>query len=688
MSRSTGLPQHLLVVDLRPERAERIIGYARQAGLAVRTTRAESLEQALRHIETSDPDMVIVSFDGPAEWSFEEAMSAFARTGHRPMVVADRLDDVMVARAYGLGAQGVLPGASSDALVAAMRWGLSVAADRRALSKAESIQAETATREETLLDSSRDPVAYIHEGMHIRANHAYLEFFGIEDAEEIESLPFLDLVAPQDATIAKTCLKAATRGDIPPEGLDLLLVSAAQGPQPIHVEISKAAYEGEPCLQITLRMVAVQAVAVATEEVATPAIDAHVASWWDRVQATQDTSPTSSLALLFMANPAETLASVPLPHRARMLLALEEALWSALRDSAGDRADRHALADLGAGMFGVLIPAADAEQAHEQMQRFHLAAHQLVVEVAEQSLHPAFCGSGIAIGTAIGWSGLAEALGTLEKNMLPARQSGALVWFDPSTTGRDQLRRSRALASSIRDACKTPGAVVLRYRPIMPLAAEPLPFYETCVRLRNPEGALLSPSQFEEVVVEHGLGAALDLSVAKSAIAALGAKPGRNHLKLIVSAGAATLKDEASRAEFLTALKPMSTHLVVQVSEALLEQRPDRAQAFRQGLANIGVDLCITDFGAHSDSQGLAERLRPSWVKFAHRWSGETLRQPDEQKAFRLLVSAVHAAGARTVADFVQDSQSMSALFSAGVGYAAGDFLSPLLEGMDAEFTL
>ena len=45
---------------------------------------------------------------------------------------------------------------------------------RRGLRRLEAQLRETERRCDSLIASSRDPVAYIHEGMHIRANDAYL----------------------------------------------------------------------------------------------------------------------------------------------------------------------------------------------------------------------------------------------------------------------------------------------------------------------------------------------------------------------------------------------------------------------------------------------------------------------------------------------------------------------------------
>src|SRR6185369_5130483 len=90
---------------------------------------------------------------------------------------------------------------------------------------------------DALLDSSRDPIAYVHEGMHVRANKAYLEIFGFEEFEEIEGMSILDMIAPEDADDFKTLLKKRSDGS----AFDAIM------------EFAEATYEGEPCQQISFR---------------------------------------------------------------------------------------------------------------------------------------------------------------------------------------------------------------------------------------------------------------------------------------------------------------------------------------------------------------------------------------------------------------------------------------------------
>jgi PAS domain-containing protein len=52
---------------------------------------------------------------------------------------------------------------------------------RRSHRETKTMLVESEKRNRALIESSKDAIAYIHEGMHIYANQSYLELFGYDD---------------------------------------------------------------------------------------------------------------------------------------------------------------------------------------------------------------------------------------------------------------------------------------------------------------------------------------------------------------------------------------------------------------------------------------------------------------------------------------------------------------------------
>src|SRR3546814_18686971 len=83
-----------------------------------------------------------------------------------------------------LGARNIALRHKPQQLLATVRREWDDLEGRRALRKLEARVRETERRCDTLIESSRDTIAYVHQGMQIRANSAYRERFGYERSEE------------------------------------------------------------------------------------------------------------------------------------------------------------------------------------------------------------------------------------------------------------------------------------------------------------------------------------------------------------------------------------------------------------------------------------------------------------------------------------------------------------------------
>ncbi len=103
-----------------------------------------------------------------------------------------------------------------------------------------------------LLDSSVDAITYVHDGMHIYANRSYMALFGYEDAEELEGLPVIDLIASCDQGAFKDFLKGYQNDQ---RQTELVCTGVKLDGQEFkaRISLSAATYDGEPCIQVVIR---------------------------------------------------------------------------------------------------------------------------------------------------------------------------------------------------------------------------------------------------------------------------------------------------------------------------------------------------------------------------------------------------------------------------------------------------
>jgi len=94
----------------------------------------------------------------------------------------------------------------ADHLVAVVRKELSHLRARKQGHSFETRFKETETRVQALLENSQEAVAYIHEGVHVYANPAYLQMFGYERKEDLADIQLVHMVPPTYRDALKSIL--------------------------------------------------------------------------------------------------------------------------------------------------------------------------------------------------------------------------------------------------------------------------------------------------------------------------------------------------------------------------------------------------------------------------------------------------------------------------------------------------
>ena len=129
----------------------------------------------------------------------------------------------------------------------------------RAIQKLHHLEVEIRDVEhrcELLLDSSKDAIAYINDGMHIYANSSYLEFLDYDDIDEMICIPVMDTLSGDSQEkfkeIGKDFLNSNSDAK-PVENVSLTSIREDGTEIPVLASFSHASYDGESCLQIILR---------------------------------------------------------------------------------------------------------------------------------------------------------------------------------------------------------------------------------------------------------------------------------------------------------------------------------------------------------------------------------------------------------------------------------------------------
>lgn len=209
-----------------------------------------------RTFETESIDMVMINVDA-SDLQLLESTLRHTREQDRfipVLAVIDAEDARSALTVAGHGVEGFVSGTNLRQLKRlAIQLVESLRARRDAKIALRSLE-DIEARYTLLLDSSSEAIAYLHEGLHIYANPAYLELFGFEGFEDLEGLSMLDLFTPTDEVPdLKKVLKALSHDDIPREPMTLNAHRQDGSTFAASVDFSPARYGGEYCAQMLVR---------------------------------------------------------------------------------------------------------------------------------------------------------------------------------------------------------------------------------------------------------------------------------------------------------------------------------------------------------------------------------------------------------------------------------------------------
>jgi PAS domain S-box-containing protein len=251
---------------------------------------------------------------------------------------------------------------------------------------------------------------------------------------------------------------------------------------------------------------------------------------------------------------------------------------------------------------------------------------------------------------------------------------GAVVVFrDYSEELSERTRVQRELEAlswvgRTRDAIDE-DRLVLYSQPIVPLTNGPAS-QELLLRMIGPDGRIIAPGQFLPAAERYGLIGEIDAWVLKRAIqwAARG-----EHVEANVSAESINdhellfmIEDE------LRATGADPSNIVFELTETALMRDFEAAERFAHAVVAMGCGLALDDFGTGFASFTYLKRLPVKILKIDIEFVRDLPSNPANQKLVKAIVGLANAFGQATVAEGVENEETLKLLRDYGVDFAQG----------------
>jgi PAS domain S-box-containing protein len=252
---------------------------------------------------------------------------------------------------------------------------------------------------------------------------------------------------------------------------------------------------------------------------------------------------------------------------------------------------------------------------------------------------------------------------------------GSVVLFtDISQRKADERRLKRQIEAMswvgrVRDALAE-DRLTLYAQPIVDVATRQTVQHELLLRLVEPDGTLVEPGRFLPAAEECGLIVDIDRWVVGRAIELAGEGHAVELNLSARSVGSPALLEEFRTGFERTGADP--SLIVVELTETAIVDDEATAEIFIDRIKAFGCKLALDDFGTGYGGFSYLKRLPVDYLKIDMEFVRDLPSNEASQHVVKAVVSLARGFGQRTVAEGVEDDETLTMLHDFGVDYAQG----------------
>jgi diguanylate cyclase (GGDEF)-like protein len=332
------------------------------------------------------------------------------------------------------------------------------------------------------------------------------------------------------------------------------------------------------------------------------------------------------------------------------------------------------IARLGGDEFAVLLPDADEAQAVQLAERIVRSISQIPFRFEQQNLRLT-TSLGIAFYPQHG-SDTEELVARADAAMYQAKDAGKNAWriYRPESDASREMLDRLSWQERIRNALEN-DLLRLHYQGVYRAADGTLSHLEVLVRMldeTDPERIIL-PGHFIGYAEKSGKIRDIDRWVIAESVNMLARSPDMPSLAVNISGRSF---DDPSLpqyiAERLSEQRVAPARLLVELTETSAVSDLHDAQRFIEALRQTGCLVCLDDFGTGFSSFAYLKHLRADMLKIDGLFIRDLPNDRDNQVFVKAIVDVARGMRKTTIAEFVEDAETLEMLKHFGVDMVQG----------------
>ena len=667
----------MIVMTRSQDHVEAINSTLRKAGHPVHCTwlpDARDLGDALTQI---NPEMLIAFIEelGVDLGSLMKVKQESA-PGMPVLIMREHVDEAAIADAMRLGAQDVVTLANRSRLQSVAGRELRAYRLERALSTTLSSAREYREQLQNFLEGSADAITHVQEGIIVDANRAWLELFGYSDDDALTGTPLMDLFEHETHPALKGALVACLQGKWSDHDLNVQALLSDGSGLALKLRLTKADYENEPAIRI----------AISASHKKDHDLEVQLAD------AVKSDASTRFLQQRYLIAAVRERCAHGMKGGVRQFAHVKPDRFIEIQNAIGVLSSEDFMAQIAellrsqltatdlCGRFGgngflILLERGTARDVETWAENVVKRVNEHVFTIEDKTLSATVTvGLGLlpASNPDIG-AAITDAVNATRRG----REHGGNQMYivDKSDTDTRVQAYDKIWVKHIKSALME-NRFRLVQQPIASLLGEDKGMFDVLVRMLDEQGTEVLPAEFIAAAERNDLMKNIDRWVIGASISFAA---NRKASCIFVRVSKDTVLDKTLLAWLSTQLKSLkidAKRICIQVTEDLANQYVRQTKDLAESFRKLGFRFALEHFGTGRDPLKLLADIEMDFIKVdGSLMQGLSTNQLQQQRVKGLVEAAKHR-NIETIAERVEDANTMAVLWQLGIEFIQGYFVN------------